>query len=458
MLPNYQSQLQIIQAWYHLSKELISYELNSTSKRLDIDLKSLRLYIPLPNPKRSRGSQFSIQYQYELWNLFLQQSDISSLYPHYRFPSSANAPHLSPHEYLVLDGYTVCESLFNLCNPPVSSSLILLNFIISFSFAFLPIFFIFLYPSIYSTSAIPSASTSSQANLILFISYHFSAFLINLFLFQALLFILFICIVDTYRKYRSFVLLSALIRTHDIDMDTLQISTTTELAARKSSSVTHHNRQSFLQMLKTSGRVRNESLSSSASATQPQLPLSPSHSQRNRFRKTSILLSDHIAPPSSFKSLRSTRTPPPPHQQHQVSSMVKNFGEGDEDEEGEEAEDDDLESGKEEILGPTETSSLNQSYEFKTYVGDDVTSIVPKIDFDIRANLLTWSSIRLVLHSFGDRMKFRIDCYMSTISSSVALTSSPPLSLSLSLSPCSCGYLLHVPVASLSLSSDLWHW
>ena len=397
LLPNYQSQLQIIQSWYHLSKELISYELNSACQRLDIDLKSLRIYIPLPNTKNSRRSQFSVQYQYELWSLFLQKSDISSLYPHYRFPSTSNAPHLSSNEYLVLDGYTVCESLFNLCNQPISSSLIMINFILSLSFALLPIFFIFIYPSIYSISVIPTSS-SHQNKIILFIAYHFSAFLINLFLFQALLFILFICIVDTYRKYRSFVFLSALIRTHDIDMDTLQVSTTTDLAARKSSPATHHNRQSFLQMLKTSGRVSNESLSSSSS--QPQLQ----SSQLNRLRKTSILLSDHIPPSSSFK-LHSNKS------LHE-SSIVENFEEQEQDEQ-EEAEDD-LESGKHEILPPTETSPPDHFYEFKAYVGDDVISIVPRIDFDIRANLMTWTSIRLVLHSFGDRMKFRIDCYMGT--------------------------------------------
>lgn len=92
------------------------------------------------------------------------------------------------------------------------------------------------------------------------------------------------------------------------------------------------------------------------------------------------------------------------------SSIVENFEEQEQDEQ-EEAEDD-LESGKQEILPATDASSLNQFYEFKAYVGDNVISIVPRIDFDIRANLMTWTSIRLVLHSFGDRMKFRIDCYM----------------------------------------------
>lgn len=54
-------------------------------------------------------------------------------------------------------------------------------------------------------------------------------------------------------------------------------------------------------------------------------------------------------------------------------------------------------------------------YEFKTYIGDDAGNSIPRIDFEMKSNLFTWCSIRLILHSFGDRMKFRIDCYLGKL-------------------------------------------
>ena len=43
----YQSQLQVITGWYKISPEMITYELHAASKRLDINLDELYIYIPI---------------------------------------------------------------------------------------------------------------------------------------------------------------------------------------------------------------------------------------------------------------------------------------------------------------------------------------------------------------------------------------------------------------------------
>lgn len=401
-LPQYQAQLQIINGWYHISKELISYELFSASKRLDIDLKSLEIYIPIPNSKRR---QFSIQYQFELWKLFLQKDDLLSTYPHYRFPATSSPTSDLTQDYLIVDGFIICQSLLNLCNWPISTSVIIINFITSVSFALLPIIFIFIFPSTYSLSTISNKSKfSDETNLTLFITFHISAFLINFFLFQSLLYILFICKLDTFRKFQVFLLLSSLIRSHDIDIDTVQISTRS--AVSPSSSEPHHNRQSFLQLLKSSGRIGNDSISSMTSPTH--LSDFPG---TNRSRKTSILLSDRsIISPRSAPTVSNSRQKTNP--QHS-SVVLEDYDDGQIDElERAEPLTDASEEINRAISFQSDSGIDPNDYEFKAYVGNDSLSIVPKIDFNVNSNFLTWSSLRLVLHSFGDRMKFRIDCYI----------------------------------------------
>lgn len=51
-------------------------------------------------------------------------------------------------------------------------------------------------------------------------------------------------------------------------------------------------------------------------------------------------------------------------------------------------------------------------YEFKAYVGEDIQSSIPKFDLEVKSNIFTWCSMRLVLHNFGERMKLRVDSYL----------------------------------------------
>lgn len=221
--------------------------------------------------------------------------------------------------------------------------------------------------------------------------------MINSLLFNALVMILCVCIMDAYRKYHIFMLLSSLVRPNDVDTDTLHIST-----AR---SKTHF-----------SASIDTNSFSKKMSSVSPANPI---HQNSRTNRRSSILLPSHDALYPHSSPVKSST---PVVEYNPISSI--------EEEEQEEVYVSNEEKSQrlQEIQKPEEVklkkqkstfASRRAKYTFKAYAANDTRSIIPKLDFEIQNNIFSWSSVRLVFHNFGERMKLRIDCYLGN---------SPPLS------------------------------
>lgn len=190
---------------------MVSYELHAASKRLDIDLNQLYIYIPIPTNQLDSitaeaetiqtKESFSVEYEFELWKIFLRNDNLLLNYPQCLIPNLNSLDSNSSTYYLYVSGTTICNRLFSLCNPTISPILVFLTFIIAFIFTALPLVFIFLYPSYYSPSALPNSSTPL---FIAYVTYFIASSVINILLFPALLMILFVCVIDAYRKYLIF--------------------------------------------------------------------------------------------------------------------------------------------------------------------------------------------------------------------------------------------------------------
>lgn len=370
----------MIRGWLHLSPQTISYELHAAAKRLDVDLEHLLFYVPIPqnfssNVATMSKEEFSITYQFDLWKSFLNQDDLLTRFPHITIPSP-----LKSTEYLCIDSCTLSEAIINLCNWSFSTGILLTPMIIALVFACIPIIFIFLYPSRYSHAAV------SESHYSIYIVYHITSFLINSLLFNALIMILLVCIIDAYRKYYFFLLLSSLVRPNDIDTDTVHIS------ARR-----------YTKSLSSSNAL--PSSKSLVSIT----PLHSSQREQHKNRKSSILL------PHNGLSL------PHSNQAKNVTPIVEYGRISSIEEEEEELVHDS--NGLEEIQKPetirlkkqkSTFASRRAQYTFKAYAANDTRCVIPKLDFEIHNNIFSWSSVRLVFHNFGERMKIRIDCYIGT--------------------------------------------
>jgi hypothetical protein len=416
---SHQAQLQILQSWAHLTPETIAYELHAAAKKLEIDLEHVLFYVPIPIAQKSNmtspnSTEFvSTQYQFDLWKLFLQEDELESRYPHLTIPSSTAS---SSHDYICISGFKVCQSILNHCNHAFSSPIICLNLLTSLAFASIPILFIFLFPSLYSSDAI------TPPLLPFYILFHISCFFLNSVLFHLLVAILLVCIVDAYRKLQIFTFLSALIRANDVDMDLMHItSTLTPLPPPRDFAPTGSSSRPHLP----SGRKLGER-NKIQPTDQVSLPI------KTRRRKTSILL-----PNRSVMS-------PLPHLQPQPQGLDQvqfiggkeespSNGPGDGGREGTEREGEDLleEDSKGLVSSTTavawtppphqqqisQLSSKRLNYKFKAYEGNGSRSVIPRLDFEVRYNIFSWSSVRLVFHNFGSRMKFRIDCYLGHLPS-----------------------------------------
>jgi hypothetical protein len=412
---------------------MILYELHAAAKRLEIDLEHLLIYVPIPPPQslsppssssssyqesQANPKLFSIRYQFDLWKLFLREENLETLFPHITIPSSSS---LSPtREYICVNGLTICQAILDLCNLTFATSLVLFALFLALLFASIPLLFIFLYPSLYSLQSLPPSLTTP------FILYWISSFTINFLQFNALVAMMMVCTADAYRKYKIFVLISSLIRPHDVDMDLMHITTTTP-----SSSTLPSKRLSF-------------STSTPPSSTGPGTSTAWSEMDRREKRKTSILLPNRGTPPLSLPRKPVEKSQIFPINEEEVPTSIES-----------------REPEAPETQLPM-CLPITKQYAFKAYVGDDSQSIVPRLDFDLRNNIFSWSSIRLVFHNFGERMKFRIDSYFGKnnlrLPLSFALLSiCLSLCLSLSLSPSLSLYLSVSlsPSHSLSLCLSL---
>jgi hypothetical protein len=385
---------------------------------LEIDLEHLLIYVPVPPPLPpltsldvESGKLFSIRYQFDLWKLFLgHEEDLETFFPHITIPSSSS---LSPSsDYICVNGLTVCKAIINLSNQPISY-FFLFTITLALIFASIPLLFIFLFPSLYSLQSL-SPSTSLTISFVL---YWVSSFTINLIQYNALVMMLLVCTMDAYRKYKIFVLISSLIRANDVDMDTMHISSATPSSTQTPVGQAHQTRSGKIAPNPTgsmSGIAESELKTDSVGNP---LPPTPSSKERRGKRKSSILL-----PNQANSLLPHSHTPVSPVveisqilpiEEEEMTASIEPSNRSQETQEPEA-----------QLLITKQGLPIQPQYAFKAYVGDDSESIVPRLDFDIRNNIFSWSSVRLVFHNFGERMKVRIDIYLGKGNRSLGISPS----------------------------------